>query len=162
MVLNLKEIACELERSWNFSRGMTMDYVNCVPENFWNFTPHEKYSPLAKQFRHMIWVTGLYRDAIENQSMKPFSTKKTHYHGGLSKQEILEGFEKQNKEMIEALNRVKQHDEYSVKAFGSQMSISEFGHVILQHESNHHGLWSLYAKIAGFSSPSSWSDNWGL
>jgi len=46
--------------SWKFIRGMTHQFVETVPSEHWNFAPHSEFSPLSKQFRHMIWVTGLY------------------------------------------------------------------------------------------------------
>jgi hypothetical protein len=154
----------EFERSWAFSRQMTYDFIEAVPEEKWNDSPHPRYSPLCKQFRHMIWVTGLYRDALASKEMKPMVSKKSHYGGGLQRQEILDGLKLQDRLLQETLQSIVQSgaEQHTVKAFGAEMGFTEFTHLLLQHESTHHGLWSLYAALAGFSTPKSWVENWGL
>lgn len=162
--MQAKTVIEEFQRSWAFARQLTIDFIRCVPEAKWDFSPHEKYSPLCKQFRHMIWVTGLYRDALAGGEMKPCASKKTHYSGGLQRQEILRGLEHQDKLLLEVLRSLKDGDleGYRVKAFGAEMGFTEFSHIMLHHESNHHGLWSFYAALGGFSTPKSWSDTWEL
>jgi uncharacterized damage-inducible protein DinB len=159
-----KGIIEEFERSWAFARQLTYDFVQAVPDAQWDYTPQAKYSPLSKQFRHMIWVTGLYRDALESKEMKPTSSKKTHYSGGLGREEILAGLKKQDQLLQQSLDSLKAAglEGYSVKAFGAEMGFTEFTHIILHHESNHHGLWSMYASLGGFATPKSWADSWGL
>ena len=71
-----KTILEEFERSWDFARQLTRDFVACVPEDRWDFTFDKKYSPLSKQFRHVIWVTGLYSNALErNQTTQAALTE---------------------------------------------------------------------------------------
>jgi hypothetical protein len=33
---------------------------------------------------------------------------------------------------------------------------------VIQHEAIHHGQWSVYASLAGFETPLSWRNEWGL
>lgn len=154
----------DFKKSWDFSRGMTLEFINELPENMWDFTPHERYAPLCKQFRHMVWVTGLYREAIETGEMRDCETKKEHYSGELDKQKILSGFEIENGKLMAALAKLQNLDleNYFVKAFGLEMKFVEYTHVLIQHESTHQGLWSFYATLGGFKTPNSWQQNWGI
>lgn len=153
----------EFKRSWDFARQLTCDYVAAVPNEFWNFTFSEKYAPLNKQFRHMIWVTGLYTDAFENRILD-FSKKKTWYSGGLERDEITIALKNSDQGLKAWLEKMRTGplDEVSISAFGMNMGFTEFSHLLLHHESNHHGLWSVYAKQAGFETPKSWKESWGL
>lgn len=162
--MDSKTIIEEFERSWAFARQLTHDFIQVVPADKWDCSPHPKYSALCKQFRHVIWVTGLYRDALASQELKSFETKKAHYAGGLGREEILAGLRQQDELLQELLTSLKQTgiEDYGVKAFGTTMGFTEFSHILLHHESNHHGLWSLYAALSGFPTPQSWKESWGL
>jgi hypothetical protein len=158
-----KNVIEEFLRSWDFARGLTLDYVACVPDQFWNFSFHEKYSPLAKQFRHIIWVTGLYTDALETGKLN-MANKKLNYSGGLERRELTEALKASDQKLKAWLEKMKTDalDQVSISAFGVDMGFTEYSHLLLQHESNHHGLWSVYAKMAGFETPKSWKESWGL
>jgi hypothetical protein len=153
----------EFLRSWEFTRGLTLEYVACVPDQFWNYSFHEKYSPLSKQFRHVIWVTGLYANAFETGKIN-MANKKLNYSGGLEREAITNGLAASSQKLRSLLDQMKSGslDEVSISAFGQDMGFTEYSHLLLQHESNHHGLWSIYAKMAGFETPKSWKESWGL
>lgn len=162
--MNSIQIVEEFYRSWSFARQMTHEFIAGVPEEKWNFTPHPKYSPLSKQFRHMIWVTGLYRETLATRNMKATASKKSHYSGALTRAEIQAGLAVQDAALLEILESLKNQslDGYEIQALGMTMGFTEFSHVILHHESNHHGLWSMYAALGGFQTPQSWVSSWGL
>lgn len=154
----------DFRKSWGFARTMTLEFVRELPEDKWNYTPHEKYAPLCKQFRHMIWVTGLYREAMLTGEMMDCECKKIHYSGELDKEKILKGFEVEERKMKLMLKDLESRDleTFSIKAFGIEMKMVEFTSVFIQHESTHQGLWSFYATLGGFPTPVSWQQNWGI
>ncbi|MBI5630636.1 MAG: hypothetical protein HY921_07115 [Elusimicrobia bacterium] len=41
-------------------------------------------------------------------------------------------------------------------------SQNEYCHALIQHESIHHGQWSRYPALAGFSAPKLWREVWHL
>jgi hypothetical protein len=45
---------------------------------------------------------------------------------------------------------------------GTPFSFALFTWEFVQHESIHHGQWSIYASLAGFDTPLSWRTSWGL
>jgi hypothetical protein len=153
----------EFKRSWEFIRGMTHEFMECVPDQHWNFSADPTCSPLSKQFRHMVWVTGLYNAAM-NSGKTDFSQKKTNYSGGLGKEELIAGLKKSDRDLDETLEALRKKDlsRFEVLHCGLKMGFTEFTHVLIQHESIHQGMWSMYAKKAGFPSPKSWQGNWGL
>ncbi len=158
------EIIEEFKKSWEFSRSMTTEFLKELPEDKWDYSPHKKYSAICKQLRHMVWVSGLYNEALETGEMRDCETKKEHYSGDLSKTEILKGFKDQEQKLSKILEKLKSTDldTHKVKAFGLEMGFVEFTHVMIQHESTHQGLWSFYATFGGFETPKSWQQNWGI
>lgn len=158
------KLLSELRRSWDFTRNMTMEFIHSVPEDKWEFSPHPKYSPLAKQFRHMIWVTGLYADGFVNRKIDDCESKKTHYSGEIDKENLLRGFAEIDKKLSQILQDLEGEnlDEFEIDFFGEKMGFSEYTHILIEHESIHHGLWSMYASFGEFETPKSWQQNWEL
>src|SRR5262245_3364366 len=105
--MNQSVIIDEFRRSWEFARQLTEDFVAAVPHERWGYSPHPRYAPLCKQFRHMIWVTGLYREALQRGDMQACSSKKTHYSGGLTRDEITAGMREQGRRLDETLGDLK-------------------------------------------------------
>ena len=153
----------EFKRSWEFIRGMTYEFMEAVPEQHWDFSLDPSCSPLSKQFRHMVWVSGLYNASLRN-GKTDFATKKCGYDGALTKSELIVGLKKTDSDLDQILEKLRSEDlsKFQVLHCGLKMGFTEFTHVMIQHESLHHGMWSMYARKAGFSSPKSWKDNWGL
>lgn len=157
------EIINEFREIWKFSRGLTFKFIETVPDEKWQFTPHERYSPLHKQFRHMVWVSGLYNEALGSGTMRNCESKKEHYSGDLTRGNILAGLRLQDTQLDQVLERITADVmNHKVEAFGLSMGFTEFTHVMLQHEAMHQGLWSLYAALGGFKTPKEWQENYGL
>ena len=155
----------DFEASWSFIRSMTYDFIEAVPASQWEFSPHPGCAPLAKQFRHMVWLSGVYNDTLKNRVMD-FSKKKTFYSGGLEKEELVTALRAKDEELKPLLLEVESSGLDSCRVdmpfLGRAMRFGEFANVIIQHESLHQGMWSLYARLGGFPTPQSWLMNWGL
>ena len=149
--------------SWKFLRKMTYDFIKGVPEDKWEYSPHPDYSPLCKQFRHMVWVSGLYNAAIRDRKID-FGKKKSSYSGGLGRNEVVSALEQKDLELTSILNKLRSKDlgDFGIDFFGSIMRLNEYLHVLIQHEAMHHGHWALYAKLGSFSVPKGWKENWEL
>ncbi|HLE12139.1 MAG: hypothetical protein A2504_17835 [Bdellovibrionales bacterium RIFOXYD12_FULL_39_22] len=153
----------EFKKSWNFIRGMTYEFIDSVPADKWFFTFSEKHSPLCKQFRHMVWISGLYNDALKNRKID-LSKKKTFYDGNLNKSDIVTALKQKDVELESILEDLKSTklDSFSMEFFGTTIGFTEFCDVIIQHESIHQGLWSAYATLAEFETPKNWKNSWAL
>lgn len=90
------------------------------------------------------------------------STKKKSYAGSTERTDLIRAIKDRDTKLTELLNNDKYiASDYRVDFFGTPMTFSEFTHVLIQHESVHHGMWSVYAALAGFEAPKSWRDDWG-
>jgi len=153
----------EFKRSWSFIRGMTYEFIDVVPSEKWFFTISDKHSPLCKQFRHMVWISSLYNDALKNRKIN-ISKKKTFYDGSLDKSDIVTALKQKDIEFESLLSELKSEnlDTFMMEFFGSKIGFTEFCDVMIQHESIHQGLWSAYAALAGFETPINWKRSWML
>ena len=149
---------------WKFVRGtLTREFVSAVPEEHWECAPYPGAQPLHKQFRHMVWCSGVYVEAFTTRTAD-WARKKTHYSGGLDRAELLAGLEEWDARLREALAGLPRDDlaGWRVDFMGESFGFDRYVRVLVQHESIHHGMWSVYARLAGFDTPLSWKLNWGL
>lgn len=155
----------DFEKSWGFIRSMTYEFIEAVPPEHWHFSPHPGCAPLAKQFRHMAWLSGVYNDTLRNRVLD-FAKKKTFYSGGLERAELVAALRSRDEELKQLLRDVENGGVDSCRVempfLGRAMRFGEFTNLLIQHECLHHGLWSLYARFAGFVTPQSWLFNFGL
>ena len=157
------EIIEQFEKTWFYNRKITMDFLDAIPVDKWSYTHHPKYAPLAKQFRHMTCVYGVYIEAFQIEAVD-FSRKHSHYHGDLDREQIKKDLLKKDQEFRAVLNKLKEKgiEKFNINWFGISMSFTEFTHVLIQHECMHIGIWSTVAAFAGFELPSSWKSDWGF
>ena len=64
--------------SWRHSRQLTLDFIDAVPDARWDWSLHPRYATLAKQFRHVLCVHGVYIDDLEH-GRADFARKHSHY-----------------------------------------------------------------------------------
>lgn len=161
--MNATALINEFEKTWFYNRKITSDFLDAIPEDKWHYTHHPKYAPLAKQFRHMTCVYGVYIDGFRNRAVD-FSKKHSHYAGPLERSSIKSDLEKKDKELRLVLKSFSSEDVESFKLdfFGVNMTFSEYTHVLIQHECMHIGIWSNVAAIGGFELPKSWKSDWGF
>ncbi|MGE0174492.1 MAG: DinB family protein [Oligoflexales bacterium] len=149
-------------RTWQYLRSMTTSFIEHVPLSHWDFHPSSSHGPLCKQFRHMVWVSDLYRCALRDGKID-MVTKKQEYGGSTERSEILAAIKDRDVRLEALLSEEKFLDvEYRIDFFGTQMTVNEFTQTMVQHESLHHGMWSVYASLAGFPPPDGWKNDWGL
>lgn len=153
----------DFEKTWFYTRKITTDFLDAIPDNKWQFTHHPKYAPLSKQFRHMACVYGVYIDGFKNSAVD-FSKKHSHYSGPLDRAAIKLDLSKKDDELREVLKAFTQEgvDQFKLDFFGVNMTFSEYTHVLIQHECMHIGIWSNAAVFAGFDLPKSWKSDWGF
>jgi hypothetical protein len=47
-----------LPEALRFLQKMTLDFAKEVPDEHWQFSPHERFAPFCKQLRHVVCVRG--------------------------------------------------------------------------------------------------------
>ena len=148
--------------SWAHSRDLTRDFIEGVPFDRWDWSPHFRYAPLNKQFRHMICVEGVYVDGLVNR-VTDFGIKHSHYKGSLDRDSLLNGLSSVDEKLEHALGAIVEQgdEEYTIEFYGQQ-TLGSYLNTFLYHEALHQGQWSFYASLGNFETPSSWKLNWGL
>lgn len=156
-------LIAEFEKTWFYTRSITTDFLDSIPEDKWNFSHHSKYAPFSKQFRHMTCVYGVYIEGFKNQAID-FSKKHSHYAGSLDRAEIKADLAMKDSMLKKVLNSLsdEQVKKFRLNFFGINMSFSEYTHVLIQHECLHIGTWGNMAAFAEFEVPKSWKSDWGF
>jgi hypothetical protein len=138
---------------------MTLDFVEAVPDEHWEFSPHKRFAPFNKQLRHVVCVRGVYNDALVTKRAD-FSKKHSFYAGGLSRDGLTAALVDKQNELLAIIDTLE--TDAPIDVFGRQFGFVDFTYTMVQHEALHHGQWSIYASLAGFETPLSWRLEWGL
>ena len=148
--------------SWQHARELTYDFIACVPEDRWAWSPHTRYADFNKQVRHMVCVQGVYIDGLLHRE-SDFGNKHSHYSGDLDRQNLTRALHDMDDSLAAALAEVRSagEDDFTIDFYGEQR-LGSYLNVFLHHEALHHGQWSFYATLGGFQTPQSWRFNWGL
>ncbi len=148
--------------SWQHARGLTLDFIRAVPDSRLHWSPHRRYGTLAKQFRHLICVQGVYLDGLRGGTAS-FAAKHSHYAGPLERQALLDGLIAKDELLEQTLRAIPaaSEEDFEIEFYGRQ-KLRTYLNTFLYHEALHQGQWSFYASLGGFETPRSWQLNWGL
>lgn len=150
------------ERTWEFVRQLTFDFIDAIPEDRFSFSPHERYGSFDKQIRHMVCVEGVYIAGLRDGTTD-FGKKHSHYSGALDRSSLVAALSEKDADLAATLRGIEERgEEDMVIEFYGQQTLGGFLQVIITHESIHHGEWGVLATLAGFETPQSWKLNWGL
>ena len=147
---------------WRFAHHMTLTFVDAVPEEYWDFSPHDRFAPFCKQLRHVIGVRGVYREAVAS-GHTDFARKHEHYLGDLTRPSLRAALIAEQELFLSLLTSPACEDSSRlIKFFDSDFSLEQYAFIVIHHEGIHQGEWALYASLAGFDTPPMWDDAWGL
>jgi len=153
---------------------LTVDFVQAVPEEAWDFTPGppgnsgrasaphrigEGFAPFSKQLRHVVCVRGVYNAALATGRVD-WARKHDQYAGPLTREALLAALGDKQQQLLATLKTVDV--DAPIDWDGTPFSFAFFTWEFVQHEAIHHGQWSIYASLAGFDTPLSWRTSWGL
>jgi hypothetical protein len=149
--------------AWGDLRRLTYEFIEAVPDHRWSYSPHPSYAAFCKQVRHLVCVQGVYHQGLTERKVD-FARKHSHYSGSLERTELLAALHAKDAELDAILARLGDEGAAGlvIEFFGHRWGFARYGAVMLQHEAIHHGEWSFYAALGGFSSPLGWKLNWGL
>ena len=164
----------DFKRRVEFVHGMTIDFVEAVPGDRWEFSPDPAlttaaaadpnrhgvgFAPFCKQVRHVVCVRGVYNAALLTKKVD-FSKKHQHYQGAMTREALLRALAEKQRDLLTILETVDTN--VSIDFFGNRFTFGDFAFTVIQHEAIHHGQWSIYASLGGFQTPASWRNEWGL
>jgi hypothetical protein len=139
---------------------LTTDFVRAVPEDKWDFTPDPPgFAPFCRQLRHIVCVRGVYNAALATRKVD-WTRKHQHYVGPLTREALLAALDEKQRQLLATLRSV--NIDAPIDWDGTPFSFAMFTWEFVQHESIHHGQWSIYASRARFDTPLSWQTSWGL
>ena len=153
---------------------LTVDFVEAVPEDRWDFTPDPPerpgrlpdpvrlgvgFAPFSKQLRHLVCVRGVYNAALTTKQVD-WARKHERYSGPLTRDALLPALIDKQGQLLTTLATVDAGT--SIDWGGTAYSLADFTWEFVQHEAIHHGQWSIYASLGGFSTPLSWRRSWRL
>jgi hypothetical protein len=154
-------------QNWEWVNRMTVDFVDAVPKDRWDFTPDSlrqnsaggRFGPFCKQLRHVICVRGVYNHAMIIKRAD-FSRSHDHYSGALTREALRPALIESHHQFLATLETLD--PEVQIDFSGTLFSFDNFACEVIQHESIHHGQWSVYASLGGFETPKSWQTGWKL
>jgi uncharacterized damage-inducible protein DinB len=150
----------DFKANWAWVHRMTVDFVNVVPADKWEFTPAPKtFGSFCRQLRHVVRGRGVYNAAMRTKKAD-WSKSAEHYSGPLTREALLEALEDMQRHFLAALESVEAD---APIYFGeTTFTFDNFLCEMIQHESIHHGQWSVYAALGGFETPRSWQTGWKM
>jgi len=152
------ELIQRFDSQWRFSRGLTRELLESLEPHELAFSPAQGLGPLWKHFRHLGRVEENYLDAVETGKVV-FGFDNTTYRGDASRQSLDDYLARIDQRLMEVLTTC-----YSIRTvdwFGSNVDIYTHFTRMAYHETFHHGMFVVYARLLGRSFPSGWKA-WGL
>ena len=161
-------------QNWEWVHRMTVDFVDVVPNDKWEFTPdpprglgrgsgplrvRDGFAPFCKQLRHVICVRGVYIAAMITKRAD-FSQSHEFYNGPLTREALRQALIESHSQFLATLKALD--TEIPIDFSGTSFSFDNFACEVIQHEAIHHGQWSIYASLGGFETPVSWRTSWKL
>jgi uncharacterized damage-inducible protein DinB len=150
----------DFKKNWAWVHRMTVDFVIVVPADKWEFTPAPgRFGPFCRQLRHVVRGRGVYNEAMRTKKAE-WSSSAKHYSGSLTREALLAALDDMQREFLAALESI---DVAAPINFGeAAFTFENFLYEMIQHESIHHGQWSVYAAAGGYETPRSWQTGWKM
>ena len=147
-------------RNWKWVHTMTVHFAKAVPDDKWDFTPdRRRFGPFCRQLRHIVRGRGVYTAAMLTKKAD-WSSSGEHYNGPLTRDALLLAIDEKQQEFLATLPTVDV--EVPIYYGETAFTFDNFLCEMIQHESIHHGQWSVYAALGGFETPRSWQTGWKL
>jgi len=152
----------EFSRNWQYARNLTYSLLEVVSADNLGFSPHHEFGTLGRQLWHCGHVQECYRQAMVSGDMV-FGLLTPDKELEVDPEALAGFLEELDDDLAATLRGLR--DYTAVIDWGLEEENPELrAHLIwlLQHETLHHGQWSLYARLGGFEVPETWRDAWGM
>jgi uncharacterized damage-inducible protein DinB len=152
----------ELLTRWGYVRGMTKEFLEAASDECLDFRPAADFATIREQASHLSEVQGVYQLALGGEE-PDFARKPEFSPASSSVEGILAALQARDRDLVELLDLHRpEQGRFRISWYGTEMTISGFGSVFIQHESLHHGQWATYSALGGYDPPIGWRLNWGL
>jgi len=141
---------------WRQTRRLTYDLLAALPYAVLNFSPHPDFGTFARQIRHMGEIQACYLLGLQTGKMD-FAARARQRALEQSAAHLDAYLRQQDSQLAETLRSLSGEATGRRVAWeGEQVTILQHLMRLLQHETLHHGMLALYAKVADLSLPPSW------
>ena len=152
------ELIQRFDSQWRFARGLTRDLLESLEPHELEFSPAQGLGPLWKHFRHLGRVEENYLEAVETGKVV-FGFDNTTYGGDASRQSLADYLARVDRRLTQVLTTCDSVQ--TVDWFRNIVDIYTHFTRMADHETLHHGMFVVYARLLGRPFPSSWAA-WGL
>ncbi|MDR7494768.1 MAG: DinB family protein [Armatimonadota bacterium] len=141
---------------WRQTRRLTYDLLAALPYAVLNFSPHPDFGTFARQIRHMGDIQACYIMGLQTEKMdfgarprqRTLEQSREHLEG------YLRSLDAQLEEVLRGISGASPGR--SIAWDGEAVPVLRHLMRLIQHETLHHGMLALYAKIADLPLPPSW------
>lgn len=147
---------------WRQTRGLTYDLLHALPYAVMNFSPHPEFGTFVRQIRHIGDMQACYLLGLETGTMD-FSAQRRQRALEQSKEHLEAYLRDLDARLLEVVRSLTPERLARPIAWeGERLTPIQHLMRLLQHESLHHGMWAVYAKVADLPLPPSWKASWAL
>ena len=147
---------------WAFTRGMTIEFLEHASDHCLDIPPSDKFMTIREQAVNLVEVQGAYQLALTNEPTD-FSRKPEFTPAQTDSASLVRALGAQDEILRGHLEHLRDKpDAFKLDWYGTELGISGFGAVFIQHEALHHGQWAAHCALGGFQTPTGWIMNWGL
>lgn len=149
-------------REWQQTRALTYDLLRALPYAVMNFSPHPEFGTFVRQIRHAADIQACYVLALDTGKMD-FTVQPRQRALEQSKEHLEAYLRELDERLLEAVGTMTAERLARPVAWsGEQVTLLQHLMRLLQHETLHHGMWAIYAKVVDLPLPESWRTSWSL
>lgn len=147
---------------WHQERALTYDLLRALPYAVMNFSPHPDFGTFVRQIRHVADIQACYILGLETGKMD-FAAQRRQRALEQSK-EHLEAYLRDLDARLMEVVRGLTPERLTRPIMWEGEQVTPLRHLmrLLQHETLHHGIWAVYAKVVDLPLPASWKSSWAL
>lgn len=147
---------------WQQTRGLTYDLLRILPPAVLNFSPHPDFGTFSRQIRHAGDIQACYLAALDTGKMD-FTAQPRQRKVEQSRDHLDAYLQALDASLMESVRGLRRERLTRLILWdGGQLTPLRHLVRLLQHETLHHGMWAIYAKVADFPLPPSWRASWTL
>lgn len=146
---------------WQPARALTYDLLRVLPPAVLNFSPHPDFGTFSRQIRHVGDIQACYLTALDTGRMD-FAAQPRQRQVERSKDHLESYLHSLDASLLDAVRGLRVQPPRPIAWEGEQLSLLRHLIRLLQHETLHHGMWAIYAKVADLPLPPSWRASWAL
>jgi uncharacterized damage-inducible protein DinB len=147
---------------WRHVRGMTTEFLATASDDCLDAWLDPGFVTIREQAGHLAEVQGIYQLALRGEPVD-WDRKPEFSPADDSREAIAAALAERDRELEVLLDGLRPDaGAFRIDWYGTELGLTGYGAVFIQHESIHHGQWAAYAALGGYRRPDGWLLNWGL